>query len=314
MSMLQSTGSLRFVAFAALALTMSSGLAQQGVSWSQIENLPHPPAGEVIAYGDAPSQYGELRLPEGEGPFPVAMLIHGGCWQFQYGVDHIAPIAADLNEHGVATWAIEYRRLGETGGGWPGTFDDAVAALSKLEELAAGRRSLDADRLVLAGHSAGGHLALWLASRERILEDERWRGGVPDGLQGVVGLAAITDLAEFAAGSGDCNRAVPVLLGEDDAHYADRLGVASPDRLMPPAVPVHLVHGRQDAIVPLSQTVVYVNNVNRTSGSANETLVEGAGHFDPIAPFTESWSEARSVILEMLARAEPAGDREESGQ
>jgi pimeloyl-ACP methyl ester carboxylesterase len=83
---------------------------------------------------------------------------------------------------------------------------------------------------------------------------------------------------------------------------------------MPPAVPVHLVHGRQDAIVPLSQTVVYVNNVNRTSGSANETLVEGAGHFDPIAPFTESWSEARSVILEMLARAEPAGDREESGQ
>lgn len=293
---------------AGLAAMTSAIPAQQGVSWSQIEGLPQPPAGEVVPYGDAPSQFGELRLPEGEGPFPVAVLIHGGCWQFQYGLDHIAPLAADLNEHGVATWAIEYRRLGETGGGWPGTFDDVVAGLAQLESIA-NNHPIDTERVALVGHSAGGHLALWLASREGIVADHRWNGGVPDGLQGVVGLSAITDLAEYAAGEGDCNAAVPMLMGDDNAHYADRLAVASPDRLMPPAAPVHLVHGREDRIVPLSQTVVYVNNVNRSGGSAKETLVEDAGHFDPIAPFTDAWAEARSVVLRMLGVGE-----EEAGQ
>ena len=299
-----------------LLLTAFGALAQQGVSWSQIMDLPQPPAGQVIAYGDAPSQFGELRLPEGEGPFPVAVLIHGGCWQHHYGVDHIAPLAADLNEHGIATWAIEYRRLGEIGGGWPGTFDDVVAGLARLEPIAA-NHPIDTDRVVLAGHSAGGHLALWLASRERIVTDHRFNGRVPDGLQGVVGLAAISDLAEYAAGAGDCNAAVPMLLGEDGSRYADRLGIASPDRLMPPAVPVHLIHGREDRIVPLSQTVVYVNNVNRSGGSARETLVAGAGHFDPIAPFTEAWADARSAMLEMLGDPQDGGiprDQEESGQ
>ncbi|RFF30871.1 alpha/beta hydrolase family protein [Wenzhouxiangella sediminis] len=294
----------------ALCLVTGTGLAQSGVSWSQIMDLPQPPAGQVMAYGDAPSQFGELRLPEGEGPFPVAVLIHGGCWQRHYGADHIAPLAADLNEHGVATWAIEYRRLGEPGGGWPGTFDDVVVGLAQLETIA-GNYPVDAGRMVLVGHSAGGHLALWLASRERIVTDHRWRGGVPDGLQGVVGLAAITDLAEYAAGKGDCNAAVPMLLGDDGSRYADRLGLASPDRLMPPAVPVHLVHGREDRIVPLSQTVVYVNNVNRAGGSARETLVAGAGHFDPIAPFSEAWARARGVILGLL---EETGQQEETGQ
>jgi acetyl esterase/lipase len=294
---------LFFAALGAGLLAMTANVsAQDGVTWEQIEDLPQPPAGEIVAYGDADSQYGELRLPEGEGPFPLAVLIHGGCWQFEYGVDYMAPIAADLNERGVATWAIEYRRLGETGGGWPGTFHDVVAALAQVDDLAE-VYPIDTDRMVLAGHSAGGHLALWLASRERIVTDKRWNGGLPEGVRGVVGVAPITDLAEFAAGAGDCNAAVPMLLGDDDSLYADRLGVVSPDRLMPPRVPVHLVHGRQDPIVPLSQTVVYVNNVNRAGGNARETLIEGAGHFEPVAPFTESWRQTRAIILGLLGLA-----------
>lgn len=281
-----------------LAVSLS-GVAQDGVTWEQIEELPKPPAGEIIAYGDADSQYGELRLPEGDGPFPLAVLIHGGCWQSEYTVDYMAPIAADLNEHGVATWSIEYRRLGETGGGWPGTFHDVVAALNEVESLA-DSHPIDSDRMVLAGHSAGGHLALWLASRDLVITDERWNGGLPQGVRGVVGLAPITDLAEFAAGDGDCNAAVPMLLGDAGALYADRLGVVSPDRLMPPSVPVHLVHGRQDPIVPLSQTVVYVNNVNRSGGLARETLLNGVGHFESVAPFTDAWAQTRAAILDLL--------------
>ncbi|NBD95163.1 MAG: alpha/beta fold hydrolase [Gammaproteobacteria bacterium] len=289
-----------------LVVIAGSGAARQGVSWSQIEELPQPPAGEVVSYGDAPSQFGELRLPEGEGPFPVAVLIHGGCWQFEYGADHFAPLAADLVDHGIATWSIEYRRLGETGGGWPGTFDDVVAGFERLERLARDR-PLDTDRTVLVGHSAGGHLALWLASREGIVDGHRLNGDVSDGLRGVVGLAPITDLAEFAADEGSCNEAVPLLLGDDGARYPERLAIASPDRLRPPAVPVHLLHGREDAIVPLSQTVVYVNNVNRSGGSARETLIDEAGHFDLIAPFTDAWAEAREVIVDLLEAGPGAG-------
>ena len=175
----------------------STSLALQGLSWSQIEKLPQPPGGEVVTYGEAPSQFGELRLPAGEGPFPVAVVIHGGCWQFKYGVDHIAPLAADLNEHGIATWAIEYRRLGEPGGGWPGTFDDVATGLARLESLAADK-PIDAGRMALVGHSAGGHLALWLAGRNRLPADHRWHADLPGGLRGVVGLAAISDLARYA--------------------------------------------------------------------------------------------------------------------
>jgi acetyl esterase/lipase len=269
------------------------------VTWTQIEALPAPPAGEIIAYGRLPAQFGELRLPEGDGPFPLAVLIHGGCWRSEYGLDYVAPIAADLNEHGVATWAIEYRRLGEAGGGWPGTFDDVIEALEEVESLAASY-PIDRERMVLAGHSAGGHLALWVASRERLPAGERWYGALSPGVRGVVAMAPITDLAEYAAGFGDCNASVPPLLGEDSATYAGRLAVASPDRLIPPSVPVHLFQGRVDPIVPSSQATVYVDTVARAGGVAEASLIDDAGHFEFVAPFAEAWRRARASMLEML--------------
>ncbi|MDZ7789060.1 MAG: alpha/beta hydrolase [Xanthomonadales bacterium] len=245
------------------------------------------------------SQYGELRLPAGEGPFPVAVLLHGGCWQHHYGVDHIAPLAADLNEHGIATWAIEYRRLGESGGGWPGTFDDVVAGLARLESLAADK-PIDAGRMALVGHSAGGHLALWLAGRSRLPADHRWHADLPGGLRGVVGLAAISDLARYAEGEGDCNRCVDPLIGEDASRRQERMALASPDRLLPPTVPVHLVHGRADTIVGLDQSVIHAARVRAAGGGAHRHIIERAGHFDLIAPFAPAWAEARSVVMDLL--------------
>lgn len=292
---------LRSLAVVAASLLVSACAtsAPQPVSWAQIMAQPQPVAGERNSYGTAPAQFGELRLPEGQGPFPLAVLVHGGCWRAEYGLDHIAALAADLNERGIATWAIEYRRLGETGGGWPGTFDDVVAGLARLEAIA-NERPIDLDRMVLVGHSAGGHLALWLASREQLPENHRWHGRMPEGMRGVVGLAAITDLAEYATGSGACNAAVPMLLGDDATRSADRLGLGSPDRLLPPAVAVHLVHGREDRIVPVAQSERYAEQVRRAGGRAGQTVVSGAGHFDLIAPFARAWAQVRSVIIETL--------------
>ncbi|QKK01243.1 MAG: alpha/beta hydrolase [Pseudomonadota bacterium] len=282
------------------ALWVSTSVAaNEPVGWAEIVAQPSPEPGQRIAYGEAPSQFGELRLPAGEGPFPVAVLIHGGCWRVEYGLDHVAPLAADLARHGVAVWSLEYRRLGEDGGGWPGTFDDVAAGYAQLGELDKGL-PLDLDRVVLAGHSAGGHLALWLAGREQLPAEHPWRARNAPGLRGVVALAAITDLERYARGEGSCNRSAAALLGESDSMRQARLPLASPARLLPPSVPVYLVHGRVDPIVPLAQSVIHAARIRAVGGAAERHIVEGAGHFDPIAPFAPAWVEARSVILRLL--------------
>ncbi|HTZ36296.1 MAG TPA: alpha/beta hydrolase, partial [Stellaceae bacterium] len=129
------------------------------------------PAPQRFAYGAEASQFGELWLPQAPaGPAPVAVLLHGGCWRASYGLDLMQPLAADLRERGVAVWNIEYRRLGESGGGYPGTFADVGAAFDALRGLAA-RYPIDLHRLAAIGHSAGGQLALWAAGRPRLPAD-----------------------------------------------------------------------------------------------------------------------------------------------
>ncbi|WP_376692929.1 alpha/beta hydrolase [Wenzhouxiangella sp. EGI_FJ10409] len=274
-------------------------MARGPVEWREIVEQAKPEPGLSVSYGESPSQFGELYLPEGEGPFPLLVLIHGGCWRVEYGLDHVAPLADELREAGVAVWSLEYRRLGEEGGGWPGTFDDMAAGFDRIEGLSESH-PLDLDRVVLAGHSAGGHLALWLAARHRLPPDHRWHADSMNGLQGVVGLAAISDLARYAEGEGACNRAAAELLGENESDGEDHLALVSPDRLLPPAAPVHLIHGREDAIVALKQSVVHAARIRAAGGEARRHILEGAGHFDLIAPFAPAWAEVRSVLLTLL--------------
>lgn len=281
-------------------------LAEGSVEWRDVAEQPSPEPGLRVPYGEAASQFGDLYLPEGEGPFPVVVLIHGGCWRVEYGLDHVAPLADDLRDAGAAVWSLEYRRLGEEGGGFPGTFDDVVDGFDRLERLVESH-SLDLDRVVLAGHSAGGQLALWLAARHHLPADHPWHADSMSGLKGVVGLAAISDLARYAEGEGECNRAAAELLGERDSVREARLELISPHRLPPPAVPVHLVHGRGDDIVPLEQGVIHAARMRAAGGEALRHIVEGAGHFEPIAPFAPAWDEARSVIGELLGVASGDG-------
>jgi acetyl esterase/lipase len=153
-----------------LLLILSPLLAQERSPDDLLKLLV--PAANRIAYGTGALQFGELRVPAGRGPHPVVIIIHGGCWVAKLGklddravaLDLVRPIAADLTAHGFATWNLEYRRLGNDGGGWPGTFQDIAAGADHLRQIAA-KSQLDLSRVVAIGHSAGGHFALWLAAR-----------------------------------------------------------------------------------------------------------------------------------------------------
>jgi acetyl esterase/lipase len=271
------------------------------VEWAEIAAQPRPAPGQRIAYDTGPHRFGELRLPDGRGPHPVVVLIHGGCWQSEYDLEHVAPLAAALTESGYATWTLEYRRIGATGGGWTATFDDVSRGTDHLRALAEDH-PLDLERVVLAGHSAGGHLALWLAARPNLPAESPLHAPDPLPVRGVVALAAITDLRAYGEGNGDCNASVAQLLGGGPDAVPERYAAASPVELVPLDVPVRLVHGELDAIVPLEQSErFHLRTLRRApQGHARVTVVGGAGHFDVIAPFAPAWSLVEGAVRDLL--------------
>jgi acetyl esterase/lipase len=260
--------------------------------------LPQPPAGHRISYGDDPLQFGELRLPDGDGPYPVVIVIHGGCWLAEYDLGYISGLAAALTEAGVATWSIEYRRVGDDGGGWPGTFEDVADATDHLATIAA-EYDLDLDRVASVGHSAGGHLALWLAGRKWLDGDDPLHGEVPLPLNGVVALAGIPDLAAFAAPEG-CGAAVERLLGGAPADVADRLQRASPISMVPFGISQTLVIGELDPIVPSSQATSFAEAALEMGDSVEVVEIPRAGHFELVDPSHGAFQIVRDAVLEAI--------------
>jgi acetyl esterase/lipase len=255
-----------------------------------------------IDYGPGRSQFGELTLPAGHGPVRgTVVVIHGGFWRSAYGIELGRPLAADLAAHGYAAWNVEYRRVGGTGddaGGWTATFDDVAAAVDLLAgpvaEAAGGR--IDPARSVALGHSAGGQLAVWAASRPGLAWDAP--GNEPAvRLLGAVSQAGVLDLvrgAELGVGNGAIEAFLGGTLDEVPWHYA----VASPVARLPIGVPVVCVHGTADTNVPFWQSDGFVESA---MGAARLVTLEGADHFALIDPTTAAWRACRDAVASLFA-------------
>jgi acetyl esterase/lipase len=238
-------------------------------------------------YGSHPHLFGDLHLPDAPAPHPVVVLVHGGFWRDRYGLDLMDPLAADLVTRGWAVWNVEYRRLGESGGGWPTTADDVAAAVDALAELDA---PLDLGRVVAVGHSAGGHLALWLAGRRD--------GRVP--LAGAVSQAGVADLVEGHR-LGLSDGVVAQFLGGTPDEVPDRYAAASPLARVPTGVPVLLVHGEADENVPVTLAQRYAEAARAAGDRVEVVLRSRDGHFEHLDPDSAAWA-AVVQWLEPLGR------------
>ena len=269
------------------ALPHAGADAQDLVSVQDLLALPAEPADHRVGYGDGPLQFGQLYLPEGPGPHPVLAFVHGGCFLSVYDIEHSVPFARAMADEGWAVWSLEYRRVGDEGGGWPGTFLDVGAGLDHLRTLAE-EHPLDLHRLVVGGHSAGGTLALWAAGRPRIPSDSPLHVEDPVRPGAVFGLAAVGDL-EAAQMLGVCGAVVDRLMGGAPVDVPHRYAAASPMQLVPLDVPVTSVVGLLDGWTPPALSWVHRA---RAVGMDDVTVVElpASGHFEMIAPPTPTWT------------------------
>lgn len=266
-----------------------------------LRRMPREEPDRRFRYGDHPEQAVDLYLPARPGgsdaPAPVALLLHGGCWRSTFGREYLSGFARALGEHGIASWNVEYRRLG-TGGGWPSTFKDVATAADLLHEVADEER-LDATRVVAVGHSAGGHLGLWLDARASLPPDAPGASSAPLELRGVVTLAGMPDLTAAYA-HRICGTAVEELLGGNPAEVGSVTALASPLELPPTSRPhVHLV-GEHDAIVPPA----YVRDcAERATARGQDTrfkILPAAGHFEPVVAGAGPWPDVLGEVQRLL--------------
>jgi acetyl esterase/lipase len=268
----------------------------------ELQAVPSLPADQRVAYGSEPSQYGELRIPMGSGPHPVAVLIHGGCFKAEYAtLRDLAPMGDALKAAGIASWNIEYRRVGEAGGGWPGTYLDVARAVDHLRVLA-GRYALDLDRVVVVGHSAGGHLAMWVASRGRVPAGSDIHAADPLRVRGVLDLAGPLDLTANIAGYEALCRDTVItdLLGGTPAVVPERYAHASPLKLLPLGVPQVLLIGEHEEFVPRALAEAYLLAAAQAGDEVRLIVIPGVGHFEIASPRATTWPRVESVIRSLL--------------
>ncbi|HVF94349.1 MAG TPA: alpha/beta hydrolase [Sphingomonas sp.] len=279
----------------------AQAVAAPRLTWPDLTKRARPEPSATIDYGPDALQKVDLWRPDGAGPFPVVVMVHGGCWQSSIADRRLMDwIADDLRRNGIAVWNIEYRGVDRPGGGYPGTFADVAAAADALGP-AAKRYKLDLRRVVAVGHSAGGHLALWLAARGRLPAKSPLRSARPLAIRHAVSLGGLPDLAATATSpdNGCGTEVVARLVGGDRADpYAD----TSIPRLLPLRVPHDLVNGREDKIIPFRMATDYVATAKAAGDEVALHTVPDTGHVELIAPETPAWATAKRLIADALAR------------
>jgi len=247
-------------------------------------------------------------LPAGARPAPLVIFLHGGFWRVAFDRTHTGPLATALAAAGFAVCVPEFRRTGQRGGGWPGTFDDVAAAVDALPALvrdAVGAGRVSDQPALLAGHSAGGHLALWAAARHRLPPDSAWHAPGPR-FRGVVALAAVSDLSAcYALGLGQ--GAAGVLLDGGPGQHPERYRAADPMLLLPLDRPVRLVHGSADDRVPAAMSHDYLGRARAAGDDAVLDELPGAGHFEVIDPLSSWWPRVQASFAELAPPASGAG-------
>lgn len=266
-----------------------------------------PPADHRIHYGPGEYQFGDLRLPAeaAKRAVPLVIFLHGGWWKSAYDLEYAGHLCAALKSAGVATWSIEYRRVGSTGGGWPTTFQDVAAGCDYVATLAK-NYSLDLNRVIAMGHSAGGHLAFWLSGRRHVPETSLLHSSQPKVmLHGVIALAGVVDLRLTCDLSGYFTFAhdeheVHNLMGGPPKEFENRYRAGNPGDLLPLGVPQVLIQGSEDDQIPPELPSRWAEMARRQGDAVTVTIIPLADHFDVVDPQSKAWGTVQAAVLKMI--------------
>jgi acetyl esterase/lipase len=278
--------------------------ASKLMAWPDLLGRPLPKATKRIAFGSAPHQFADLWLPEGKGPFPVVLMVHGGCWQSDIAdLTIMNYISEDLRTRGIAVWNIEYRGVDRPGGGYPGSFQDVSAAADALRTFGK-EYPLRLNRIVALGHSAGGHLAFWLAARRDLPKSSPLKNVRPLRLSSAISIGGLPDLEATYARTDNVCEAAPI---------AAMTGSASPERpniyadTSPAALPANkvrqvVINGDRDRVAPPPTALAYKALMTGKGQKLREVIVPNTGHVELIAPGTPAWSKIVEAIDEEFKR------------
>ncbi|MCH7823245.1 MAG: alpha/beta hydrolase [Acidobacteria bacterium] len=281
------------------ATSQDAAPAQQRITMQEVLSGDPIPADHRVAYGDHEMQFGDLRLPDTPGPWPVAILIHGGCWLDIATLQYFDRVAEAITDLGIATWNIEYRPVDVEGGGWPNTFLDVAHGVDKVRDLAR-EHNLDLDRVITLGHSAGGHLALWAAGRPRIYDDSDIYTSDPLPISAAISLGGVPELRRFRLlDPNPCGDAVDRLMGGGPREVPERYLAGSPFQMLPLNVPQRHITGRDDRIVPPRQVSAY-NYEAQAADDSEMIIVPDAGHWEVVWPGTPAWDQVEATVLSLI--------------